>query len=251
MTNEELRKLLAVNQFPLSSKYDPEWMIRNEMGPSSVWLAEYLAQAMDLKPGMRVLDMGCGKAMSSVFLAKEFGVQVWATDLWIKPTDNWNRIKEAGVEHLVYPIHAEAHSLPYAEGFFDAAVSLDSYHYYGTDELYLLSFAKLVKRGGQIGIVVPGLSREFDDEVPDKLKPWWDGEWYTFHSPAWWSRLWRRSGVVDVEVADSLPDGWNLWMKWETTAKASGLWQRNGDIDLLTADGGEYFGFTRIVARRK
>jgi hypothetical protein len=40
-------------------------------------------------------------------------------------------------------------------------------------------------------------------------------------------------------------------MKWEKTAKASGLWQRNGDIDLLAADGGEYFTFTRMIARRK
>ena len=52
---------------------------------------------------------------------------------------------------------------------------------------------------------------------------------------AWWSKLWRRSGVVDIEVADNLPNGWNIWMKWETTAKASGLWGRNGDLELLTA----------------
>ena len=29
---------------------------------------------MELEPGMRVLDMGCGKAISSIFLAKEFDV---------------------------------------------------------------------------------------------------------------------------------------------------------------------------------
>lgn len=251
MTNEQLRTALAVAQFPLSAKYDPEWMIKNEMGPSSIWLTEYLVQVMDLKPGMRVLDMGCGKAMSSIFLAKEFGVQVWANDLWIHPTDNWQRIKEAGVEDLVYPIRAEAHALPYAEGFFDAMISIDAYQYFGTNEVYLLSFAKLVKPEGQMGIVVPGLLKEFEDEVPEKLKPYWDNEWYYFHTPAWWSRLWRRTGLVDIEVADSLPEGWNLWMKWETTAKASGLWQRSGDIELLTADGGEYLGFTRMVARKK
>jgi len=60
------------------------------MGPNSLWLTEWLCEAIDLKPNMRVLDLGCGKAISSVFLAKEFGVQVWAYDLWIKATDNWN-----------------------------------------------------------------------------------------------------------------------------------------------------------------
>jgi len=169
---KELQHALTLRQFPLSSQYDPEWMIRNEMGPSAVWLMEYLAQAMDFGPGMRVLDMGCGKAMSSIFLAKEFGAQVWAADLWISPTDNWQRIREAEVEDLVYPIRADAHALPFACGFFDAIVSVDAYHYFGTDEMYLLRFAQLVKTRGQIGIVVPGLLKEFGDEVPPNLQPY-------------------------------------------------------------------------------
>lgn len=246
-----MQKALEIEELPRSAKYDPQWMITNDMGPSSVWLVEYLTQAMDLKPGMKILDMGCGKAMSSIFLAKEFGVQVWATDLWISASDNWQRIKEAGTEDLVYPVQAEAHALPYAEDFFDAIVSIDAYHYFGTSELYLHRFIRFLKPGGQIGIVVPGLVRELADEVPENLRPWWDNEWYTFHTPAWWSRLWKRSGLVDIEVADNMPRGHELWLKWEKTAKASGLWQRNGDIELLTADGGEHFGFTRMVARRK
>jgi SAM-dependent methyltransferase len=35
-----------------------------------------LAEAIELRPGMRVLDLGCGRAMSSVFLHREFGAQV-------------------------------------------------------------------------------------------------------------------------------------------------------------------------------
>jgi cyclopropane fatty-acyl-phospholipid synthase-like methyltransferase len=251
MTKEQLREALKVEQFPRSNKYDPEWMCENEMGPSSIWLTEYLTQAMDLKSGMRVLDMGCGKAMSSIFLAKEFGVQVWANDLWISATDNWKRIQEAGIEELVFPIHAEAHSLPYAHEFFDAIVSADSYHYYGTDEMYFLQFIKLLKPQGQIGIVVPGLLREFVDGVPESLKKYWDNEWYTFHSPEWWKNHWGKTSLVEIEVADNLPDGWNLWMKWETTLKASGFMKRGGDIELLTADNGKHLGFTRVVARRK
>ena len=152
--------------FPLSAKYDPEWVVANQMGPNALWLAEWLCRDMDLEPGMRVLDMGCGRAMTSIFLAKEFGVQVWANDLWIEATDNWQRIVEAGVEDRLFPIHAEARSLPYAQGFFDAVVSVDSYQYYGTDDLYLDYFLKFVKPGGQVGIVVPALMREFDGPVP-------------------------------------------------------------------------------------
>jgi cyclopropane fatty-acyl-phospholipid synthase-like methyltransferase len=44
-------------------------------------MAEWLTSALDLRPRMRVLDLGCGRATSSIFLHREFGVQVWATDL--------------------------------------------------------------------------------------------------------------------------------------------------------------------------
>ncbi len=251
-TKEEKANALRVEQFPLSSKYDPDWVYENEMGPNALWLTEWLCQAMELKPGMRVLDMGCGMAMSSIFLAKEFGVQVWANDLWIGATDNWKRICEAGVEDRVFPIHAEAHALPYADGFFDAAVSMDSYQYYGTDDLYLgQHFAKLVKPGGQIGIVCPGLMRELNGGVPDGLEPFWTWEWFAFHTADWWKRHWGQTGLVDIELCDTLPDGWKIWVQWSDARDAAGATKRGSESGFLRADGGRYLGFVRMVARRK
>lgn len=184
------------------------------------------------------------------FLAREFGVQVWANDLRIEATDNWERIRVAGLSDLVYPIHAEAHALPYAHGFFDAIVSLDSYHYYGTDELFLPAFIRFLKPGGRIGIVVPGVKREFDGEAPERLRPYWEPDFYTFHTPEWWSRLWRRSEVVDVETADTLANGYEIWLKWDKTLKQAGVLHRNGDVEMLEADGGN-LTFTRVVARKR
>ena len=138
VTKDHLVDLFTLAQFPRSAKYDVAWQAENAMGPNPLWLMEALCQVMDLKAGIRVLDMGCGKAVTSIFLAREFGVQVWATDWWITATENWQRIRSAGVEQLVFPIHAEAHDLPFAAGFFDAVVSVDAYHYFGTDDMYLL-----------------------------------------------------------------------------------------------------------------
>src|SRR6516164_4633262 len=125
-------------QFPRASQYHPEWVLANASGgANSLWLTEWLAPALDLRPGMRVLDLGCGRAASSIFLRREFGVQVWATDLWFSASENLQRIRDAGVEDGVFPIRADARSLPFARDFFDAIVSIDSFIYFGTDDLYL------------------------------------------------------------------------------------------------------------------
>ncbi len=95
---------LARDQFPLSSKYHPQWVFDNEMGPNVLWLTEYLSQRLQIQSGDRVMDLGCGRALSSIFIATEFNADVWATDLWIAPSDNWERIKQAGVADRVFPI---------------------------------------------------------------------------------------------------------------------------------------------------
>src|SRR4026209_1809942 len=121
-------------RFPRSSRYHPEWVIAGVSGgANSLWMVEWLAEALDLRPGMRVLDLGCGRASSSIFLRREFGVQVWAADLWFSAAENLQRIQDAGVEDGVFPIHTDARSLPFSPDFFDAIISVDSFSYYGTD----------------------------------------------------------------------------------------------------------------------
>ena len=253
MTDEELTARLAKPRFPRSSRYDGRWIMDNLMGPHVLWLAEYLSEALELKPGMRVLDLGCGTAISSVFFAREFGVQVVAADLWIKPTENARRIEQAGVADRVTPVFAEAHALPFAEDSFDAIVSLDAYQYFGTDDLYLGYIAKFLKRGGRLGIVVPGLAREIE-AVPDNLKSCWEWDYCCFHSPDWWKHHWTKTGLVTVETADWMEDGHALWLEWSRLclplvtgfhAEASA-----GGIAMLEADSEKLFGFSRVVAKK-
>ena len=151
---------------------------------------------------MRVLDLGCGRAMTSVFLAREFGVRVFAADLWMGPDNNWRRVVEAGVADLVCPLRAEAHALPFAQGFFDAVVSVDAYQYFGTDDLYLSYLSGFLRPGGLLGVVVPGLTRDIDGVLPDHLtrpqangKVFWEDECRCFHSAEWWRRLWAGSST--------------------------------------------------------
>jgi ubiquinone/menaquinone biosynthesis C-methylase UbiE len=82
---------------------------------------------------------------------------VWSVDLWFSVSERYERIRDAGVDDGVFPLHADARSLPFANEFFDAIVSIDSFFYYGTDDLYLNYLARFAKPGAQIGIAGAGL----------------------------------------------------------------------------------------------
>lgn len=234
-------------RFPRSAKYDLKWIRASVSGgANSLWLTEWLTERMPLSPGMRVLDLGCGRAASSIFMHREFGVQVWATDLWFGANENFKRIREAGVENAVFPIHADARSLPYAVDFFDAIVSIDSFPYYGTDDRYLAYLARLVKPGGQIGMAGAGLMQEVD-APPTHLRAWWEHDFWALHSAGWWRRHWAKTGIVDVEVADSMDDGWRVWLDWHKAEYSDNA----AEIGALEADRGDFIGYVRCVGRRR
>lgn len=240
--------LLVRPDFPRSNVYNPDWIKAGVSGGANpLWLAEWLTSALDLKPGMRVLDLGCGRAMSSIFLHREFGVKVWATDLWFSQNENLQRITDAGMADGVTPIHADARSLPFATEFFDAVISIDSYFYYGTDENYLSSVLRFLKPGGVLAIAGAAVMKEIDGPVPEHLKAWWEPSLWMLHSAGWWQRHWGKTGLVDVELADHMPDGWQRWLDWHRVIAPDNA----VEMAAIEADRGEYIGYARCIARRR
>lgn len=251
MTDErDVLARLRLPRFPRAAGYDPRWILDNQMGPNPLWLAEWLWPAVDLPPGSRVLDLGCGKALTSIFLAREYGLRVVAADLWIAPGDNWQRIRAAGCDDSVLPVHTEAHDLRFAEEYFDAVLSIDAYEYFGTADSYLPYLSRFVRPGGVVAIAEVGLTAGMDD-LPEHLRPYWRPDFWQWKSAAWWRRHWERSGVVDVEVADQLDDGWRLWLRWEEVRLALDPDAPGEVAKMLRADAGRHLGFVRAVGRRR
>jgi SAM-dependent methyltransferase len=243
--------------FPRSNTYDPTWVMSAQMGPNPLWLAEWLVGALPLRPGQRVLDLGCGTALSSIFLAREFGVHVCAADLWVDPDENWQRAQEVGVADLVCPMKAEAHALPFAKGYFDAIISIDSYQYFGTDLHYLFYLARFLRPGGMLGIVMPGLMQEMNGKVPEHLSMpqangacFWEEECLSFLTVDAWTALWKGNSQVDIRCADTLPDGWRHWRDFERAVEAAGKNIFPSVAESLDRDAGRFLGFVRLVAER-
>lgn len=232
--------------FEKTYKYDMEFLKENMMGPNSMLILEEMTESLNIKPGMKILDLGCGKGLTSIFLAKEYGATVFATDLWIDPTENYQRFKAFGLEDKIIPIHAEARDLPFAQEYFDLVVSVDAYNYFGAKEDYLDEhLAPLVKKGGEIAIATPGFKKDFPNGVPAELEPFW-GEDYNFFSCEWWSNLWKSSKLTTTKKCYELTCHDQAWRDWLTCDND----YARRDIDMMKAEGGKYFNFVFITAER-
>ncbi|NHJ41091.1 MAG: methyltransferase domain-containing protein [Asgard group archaeon] len=244
LSDKEIIDLITIPQFPRSMKYDSKWIIENEMGSNCLWLMEALSQKINFTPNMRILDLGCGKALSSIFIAKEFGSQVWAVDPSISPTDNYKRIKEANVEDKVFPLFGDARKLPFPEKFFDTIVGINSYQFYGADDIFLRFFLlKHLKTGGRIGMIVPGFYTDFDT-IPEHLVPFWDEALLsTWHSPDWYQKNLSKLHSINIELIDTLEGlGFECFLRWEKIMN---------DSMVSRTDNGRNITFVRFILRKK
>lgn len=237
--------------YPRSSGYDPAWVLGLDMGPHPLWLLENLCRELDLKPGMRVLDLGAGKGATSVFLAREFGVEVFAADLWVAPDNAAAVHAAAGVADRVHAVRAEAHDLPFAKEHFDAIISVDAFEYFGTADGYLPYLVKFLKPGGQLAVATPGMTTEIRElgAIPDHIKACVGWEAIAWHTPEWWRFQWEITGLVTVTSAHLQPDGWEDWLLW-TRAVDAHTGAHSPAVDMLEADRGELLSFTLLTARK-
>jgi hypothetical protein len=152
-------------------------------------LEEELMKDNKIKAGSIVMDLGSGQGITSVFLAKEYGFKVYATDLWSDAEENRKFFAEMGLtDDQIIPVKADATDLKYEKEFFDAVVSTDSYNYFGRDEKYLdEKLLPFVKKGGYIYIVVPGMKKDCHNNIPKELLLSWTPEQLDYiHDIEYW-----------------------------------------------------------------
>jgi ubiquinone/menaquinone biosynthesis C-methylase UbiE len=151
-------------------------------------IAQAMADHYGLKPGMRILDVGCGKG----FLLYEFtqvvpGVEVAGID-----------ISAYGIEHAKEEVRpflrvGDAAELPYADGSFDFVVSLGTLHNLPIDRLSAaVREIERVGRGPAKYIMVESFRTE--REKANLL--YWQLTCESFHSPEGWSWIYQQAGYT-------------------------------------------------------
>ncbi|MGP3638117.1 SAM-dependent methyltransferase [Streptomyces sp. 24-1644] len=250
-----LNDLVRPDRYPRSSRYDPGWLLNLAMGPNPLWMLEDLAQDLDLRPGMRILDLGSGKGATSVFLAREYGARVVAADLWIAPEDASAVFADAGVGDQVEAVRAEAHALPFEEESFDAILSVDAFEYFGTADNYLPYLIRFLRPGGQLAMATPAMTRDVRElgAIPSHIKDVVGWEAIAWHTTEWWRFHWAITELVEVTSARLQQDAWQDWLLWTQACaehQPDGQSANQPVIDMLTADGGEFLSFALVTARK-
>ena len=233
-----------------SGKYQTHDLMKRIMGPNPLKLEEELLIEHKIKDGAVVCDLGSGQGLTSVFLAKEYGFKVYATDLWSDPCENARFFEMMGLcEEQIVPIKADATDLPFEKDFFDAVVSTDSYNYFGRDTHYLDDkLLPFIKSGGYIYITVPGMKKDCHDNLPQELLLSWTPEQLDYiHDIDYWTTIvsaCRNAEVISIKEMESNEECWNDWLMQENEYAV-------GDRKAMYAGGGKYLNFIAIVLQKK
>ena len=193
-------------------------MRERSMGPNPLKLCEELLSCADIPAGSVVLDLGSGAGLTSALMAREYDFVVYAADLWSNPSDNMRFFEECGLTNRqIIPLKADATALPFAEGFFDAVVSVDSYNYFGRDPKYLGEhLLPLVKRSGELLFAIPGMVRDCHDDLPACLLASWTPEQLDYmHDIDWWRanlEQTEEAEIVDMHEMECTREAWADWI---------------------------------------
>jgi ubiquinone/menaquinone biosynthesis C-methylase UbiE len=142
------------------------WMLEREER-EEFQKPEQVMKALELSPGMRVADVGCGSGYFTVKVAKEIGPdgKIWAIDAWQDMLDHLERrllIEEIENVELV-KVEREDPQIP--DHSADVILMVDVYHYIKERVAYGQKLRKGLAPGGRLIVI---------DYIPKSLeeRPW-------------------------------------------------------------------------------
>lgn len=237
-------------RYPKSSRYSQAGYMSMMMGPNPLKLTEELLEGNLIREGATVCDLGCGRGLTSLFLAREYGFKVVAADLWSEPEDNAAFFLSQGFgPDRIRAVKADAMDLPFAQESFDAVISIDSYHYFGRDKNFLNEkLLPYVRHGGYIYIAIPGMVRDCHERLPRELLFSWNPDQLDYmHDVHYWRSVLsaaRGADLLAVRQMEGMDQVWQDWLRQDNP-------YARHDRKAMEAGAGKYLNFIKIIIRKR
>lgn len=219
-------------------------------GPGTLEMALPLVEAVGVRPGMRVLEVGGGSGQVATILASHWDVSV----VVLEPREGGGRIQAraaaAGVGDRVLGLKLKAQDLGiFADATFDAVISIGSFEMIGDERPQALQqMARVATPGARVGIAepmclpvpIPPDVLELDRRAGTR---WHD---YHFRTVEWNRALFERHGP-DVADADAyyFPDAYQWWLNYAAERKVP-----PEEHELIRADRGRWLSLGLVVGEK-
>ena len=113
---------------------------------------------MDLRPGERVLDLGCGSGWATRLLSRLVGEGPKAlARLWVLtfPTKWFARLaRRRKTSKIFLYVWGSAQQIPWEENFFDKVLSVESFYYYADQDRALSELFRVMAPHGRMFILI-------------------------------------------------------------------------------------------------
>jgi ubiquinone/menaquinone biosynthesis C-methylase UbiE len=121
-------------------------------------ITEKAMRRMDLRPGERVLDLGCGSGWATRLLARMVGEgpQGFGQVVGVDIADEMVRQARAASKEFdnVMFVVGSAAQIPWEENFFDKVLSVESFYYYPDQERALAELFRVMAPHGRLFILI-------------------------------------------------------------------------------------------------
>jgi hypothetical protein len=137
--------------------------------------------------------------------------------------------------------------MPFANDYFDGVISIDSYHYYGSNDVFCSEkLLPPLKKDAIVAIAVPGMKVELGNEIPEEMKPYWDEESFrTWQTVDWWKRMVGDClNNMEINEMACFDDAWSDWLSSDNPHAI-------GDRDMMKTDCGKYMNLISIIGTAK
>ena len=138
-------------------------------------ITEKAIRLMNLRPGERVLDLGCGSGWATRLLARLVGdgpegfgqvVGLDISDEMVRQA----REQSKDFDNILY-VWGSAQQIPWEENFFDKVLSVESFYYYPDQDRALMELFRVVAPRGRLFILINLYKdNQYSLQWVDKLK---------------------------------------------------------------------------------